>query len=101
MGVRACRFRAKRMVLALLGGMGEHAAQFGARQAELALWMPIGTFVSKFARREGTVPEQKGEISYQAKRRKSATINSNQSVPKSIAEATDSCDAITRMLPHK
>lgn len=64
MGVGARRFRAERMILALLSGMGEHATQLGARQAELALGMLIGALISKLARREGTAEKKRGEISY-------------------------------------
>jgi len=55
MRIRASRFRAEWMILALLSGMGEYTARFRAGETEFALRMPIGAFISEFARRKGTV----------------------------------------------
>jgi len=55
MRIRASRFRAEWMILALLSGMGEHTARFRAGETEFAFGMPIGAFISEFTRRKGTV----------------------------------------------
>lgn len=60
MGIRARRFRAERVILALLGGMREHAAQLRAGQTELALGMLVGALVTELACREGTMKEKRG-----------------------------------------
>lgn len=85
MGVRARRLRAERMVLALLGGMGEHAAQLGARKAELALGVPVGALVPELARREGTESREKNEdISHQEKKKRGESCCR---VPSSVSQS--------------
>lgn len=63
-------FRAERMILALLGMVGEHTTQLGTRQAELALGMPICTFIPKFARWESTTQNTKEKLIIKQRRDK-------------------------------